>query len=376
MGWLNKIGSFLGNALPAVGTIVGSAFGGPVGGALGGALGSVGSGLLGDSDAATNGLNSAAGQNQALSQLQMEQNFNSAEAQKNRDFQLEMWNADNEYNSPVAQLERLKQAGINPNAMFGSSGYSPVASSAPAGAQAASSASIASSLLLQDAQLANLIANTRNTNRDADIKEQEYAYNNVTFNERVKSLKYANNESKARLDKIVADTDLQKQAFEFLARKNEQELNNLRELGNKYRAEIKHIDKQNDVSDAQIEYLDAQTKGQQNSNSLSKLELDFSKESGVPHGTPIEEVIWKTIVNGEFDSLIDIFIETVENYALTYLEKRARGLVGDDAVDFFKGLYDKFGRVRDGVSPHKNGRSETSLPYAKTNYNAETIYNP
>ena len=53
---------------------------------------------------------------------------NNEQAQINRDFQreerlaaqeyeLDMWNRNNEYNSPHAQLERYKQAGINPNAM-------------------------------------------------------------------------------------------------------------------------------------------------------------------------------------------------------------------------------------------------------------------
>ncbi len=34
-------------------------------------------------------------------------------------FNLDMWNRTNEYNSPMAQMERLKQAGLNPNLMYG-----------------------------------------------------------------------------------------------------------------------------------------------------------------------------------------------------------------------------------------------------------------
>lgn len=41
-----------------------------------------------------------------------------AEYQYTKD--LEMWNKGNEYNSPTAQMTRLKQAGLNPNLVYGS----------------------------------------------------------------------------------------------------------------------------------------------------------------------------------------------------------------------------------------------------------------
>lgn len=65
-----------------------------------------------------------------------EQNaFNAQEAQKNRDYQTEMWNKQNEYNTPLAQRQRLKEAGLNPYMMLngGSAGN---AQSAPQGSQA------------------------------------------------------------------------------------------------------------------------------------------------------------------------------------------------------------------------------------------------
>lgn len=43
-----------------------------------------------------------------------------AEYQYSKD--LEMWNKGNLYNSPSAQMARLKEAGLNPNMMYGSSG--------------------------------------------------------------------------------------------------------------------------------------------------------------------------------------------------------------------------------------------------------------
>ena len=41
-------------------------------------------------------------------------------ARENREWQEKMWNKQNEYNLPVNQVARLKEAGINPNTAFGS----------------------------------------------------------------------------------------------------------------------------------------------------------------------------------------------------------------------------------------------------------------
>ena len=60
---------------------------------------------------------------------QMNNDFNAAEAQKVRDFQLDMWNRENEYNTASAQRQRLSQAGLNPYLMM-SGGNAGIASSA------------------------------------------------------------------------------------------------------------------------------------------------------------------------------------------------------------------------------------------------------
>jgi hypothetical protein len=45
---------------------------------------------------------------------QMNNDFNAREAQKSRDFQLDMWNRENEYNKASSQRKRLEEAGYNP----------------------------------------------------------------------------------------------------------------------------------------------------------------------------------------------------------------------------------------------------------------------
>lgn len=76
-------------------------------GGLFGGLGSVISGAVGAKTTSdTNKTN--------LKINQMNNDFNAREAQKARDFQLSMWNKENEYNSASSQRKRLEQAGYNP----------------------------------------------------------------------------------------------------------------------------------------------------------------------------------------------------------------------------------------------------------------------
>ena len=76
-------------------------------GGLFGGLGSVISGAIGAKTTSdTNKTN--------LKINQMNNDFNAREAQKARDFQLDMWNKENEYNSASSQRKRLENAGYNP----------------------------------------------------------------------------------------------------------------------------------------------------------------------------------------------------------------------------------------------------------------------
>ena len=73
--------------------------------------------------------------NMAINQMNNE--FNAAEAEKARQFQLEMWNRTNEYNSASAQRSRLEKADLNPYLMLngGSAGIAQSSgSSSPASA--------------------------------------------------------------------------------------------------------------------------------------------------------------------------------------------------------------------------------------------------
>ena len=70
------------------------------------------SSAIGDA-VSTNKTNKA---NMAINRMNNE--FNAAEAEKARQFQLDMWNKTNEYNSASAQRSRIEEAGLNPYLMM------------------------------------------------------------------------------------------------------------------------------------------------------------------------------------------------------------------------------------------------------------------
>lgn len=61
----------------------------------------------------------------------MNNDFNAAEAEKARQFQLDMWNRTNEYNSASAQRSRLEEAGLNPYLMMNGGSAGVAQSSGP-----------------------------------------------------------------------------------------------------------------------------------------------------------------------------------------------------------------------------------------------------
>jgi hypothetical protein len=99
---------------------------------LGSAIVSGASNLIGN----VFGSKSQSSANKANMQIaQMNNDFNAKEAQKARDFILDMWNKTNEYNSASAQRDRWQQAGFNPY-MMNSSGSAGAAQAVSGSAQA------------------------------------------------------------------------------------------------------------------------------------------------------------------------------------------------------------------------------------------------
>lgn len=102
----------------------------------------VSSGVGGVAGAVVNGISNAIGARRNykynLKLQQQSQQFNAQEAQKNRDFQKQMFDETNQWNSAGAQVQRLREAGLNPYLMM--NGGDAGTATSPQGAQASSSA--------------------------------------------------------------------------------------------------------------------------------------------------------------------------------------------------------------------------------------------
>lgn len=128
-------------------------------------------------------------QAQAL-QAQMEEN------QKNRDYNLmlaklqnqwniEQWQRENAYNTPLAQMQRLAQADINPDLYYGEGSASNLSAPSPELTSGAPSSPADMSLLAQRRTVGEMVseaartalsaAQVRNLNKDSDKKGQETA---------------------------------------------------------------------------------------------------------------------------------------------------------------------------------------------------------
>lgn len=115
-------------------------------------------------------------QNRQNLKMMREQNaFNAQEAQKNRDWQMNMWNMNNEYNDPSAWRDRMEQAGFNAWNYNGGN-----QSSAMSGAQASASGMPAMSAPQIDANpfisAANSFAQMRIADRGMRINEAQSPY--------------------------------------------------------------------------------------------------------------------------------------------------------------------------------------------------------
>lgn len=152
----------------------------------------------------------------------MNAGYNSREAQKNRDFQREMyerqykdsidfWNLQQEYNTPQNQLIRLRNAGLNPLLMYGQSGVQNVATSQPSqpsqpsGSQASASFTNpfqTAEYLLLDAERRKKEAETKKISSETDWQNLENKFQNDSYEMRLALV----HREFDRVNAIIADT--------------------------------------------------------------------------------------------------------------------------------------------------------------------------
>ena len=114
--------------------------------------------------------------------------FQQAENQKSRDYNTEMWNKNNEYNTITNQMQRFKDAGVNPHLAY-QNGSPMNVSNAPASSNASSMpAGVAPRLetgqilqgMLMKSQIANIDADTEKKKAEA---QGQTTLNGINTNE-------------------------------------------------------------------------------------------------------------------------------------------------------------------------------------------------
>lgn len=111
-----------------------------------------------------------------LGGMKLQHEYNKEMAAIQNQYNIDMWNMQNEYNSPTAQMARLKDAGLNPNLMYGmgntgnaSKAPEMVAPNAPNAQQAMKDAAAA----LNPEQIISFAINTRKGLAEAQKAEED-----------------------------------------------------------------------------------------------------------------------------------------------------------------------------------------------------------
>lgn len=153
---------------------------GPLVGAILGSLGGFGS-LL---SSVGNQINYSSQLNAQIAEAQKNRDFNAEQAQIQRDFITQQITSQNQYNSPSSVVQRLKEAGLNPNLAYQQIGSGQQISNFQ-GSSASSNSSIGSSLpdlsglgamtglAQQLSTIRNIDANTKNTEEDTKRISEE-----------------------------------------------------------------------------------------------------------------------------------------------------------------------------------------------------------
>lgn len=169
----------------------------------------------------------------------------------NRDFQMDMWNKTNEYNTPSQQMQRFKEAGLNPNLMYGQ-GTSGVTTAPQAPEQhvkrneyqTQNAFQVAQQYLanrLQSAQISQMDKNK--AKMDAEIESQKASADNL----RALSAK-----ALGELQTITQDYELKRDLVPVIKRQADATLTNTNILGDKMNQEIQNLIQANSESKSRI----------------------------------------------------------------------------------------------------------------------------
>lgn len=168
----------------------------------------------------------------------LQHQYNKSLAKYQNDLNVSNWNMQNEYNTPVNQRKRLEEAGINPAVAFGNNSAGNAGSIA---SYQAPSVDITSNML-QGAQLAQMLANVRKTNAEAENVELTNPFAAKT--------------AEAILDNYIATKEKTKVDTD----KSLQEIENLKVGYSKVQKEIGYIEGQINLQKQQVKTEEEKTR--------------------------------------------------------------------------------------------------------------------
>lgn len=328
---------------------------------------------------------------------QEEQNeFNAEQAAINRDYQtaereaaqqfnIDMWNMNNAYNSPAAQLQRLKEAGISPAAMMGGhvQPFTPTAvtTNPQFGSQASTdSGALASTILNSGANIGKTTADMLKSLSEARATDYQTRYNKKTEAQRIELLDSELNKNKAQIEQWLADKGLKDVTADQLREVNRYigqykvaeireklaHINNMEQDSKLKAAEVALTNEkvitegaQRDLIGSQQNVLDQQAKSEEQRYLQLKQETEFSKALGMPMDAPATAVMFRMKQQGCLDEYIENMITKPERAKWKPKDfQEEQKEVGVKAGIF--GTWSIFGRGRD--------RGKKSKPYNSHGY--------
>lgn len=241
--------------------------------------------------------------NRQVELTKMNQEYQTSERLAAQEYNTLMWNAQNEYNSIGAQIERAKAAGVNPNAVLGmTSGNlasTPAASHGQAGGIAGAIPAVSGDAQSRSAQLTALISDVANKDADTDNK---------------------------KVTKEILEESLDQAAQKTIRDKFEYTI-----FVDKSLKEIKMLNKQLDILEKEYQIKDQTVQNLKTSGDYDKLKLEFAKALGVP------------LEASETDKLLHDYISG----GLTKVTKRLQAIMGGDAA---QSVDDALGKLYDTIT--------------------------
>lgn len=182
----------------------------------------LGSSLLGGASSAASGfLNSFFSNKQSEKNYELANKYAKDIATFNSDLQIAQWNRENQYNTPAAQMDRLRAAGLNPNLVYGNGAVGNTSTTGPR-VSADSAKFEAQSMRIGDVlQAAQGVAQIRNIDADTAQKEanrrliERRAEGQLTIND-LKQLEYGLKSAgyNYSLDQLYFKTEMMRMEYE------------------------------------------------------------------------------------------------------------------------------------------------------------------